>query len=90
MPPEPSQLPLGELARFDFHQLNRLGQAAFAAQMFHHLPVADGLHRESIFRQPALQKLLRFRHQAARKHFVHADGDAMAQIVCGAGQTQNA
>lgn len=28
---KPSQLALGELARFDFHQLNRFGQSAFAA-----------------------------------------------------------
>ncbi len=48
---EPRQLPLGKLPRAAFHQINRFRQTAFAAQMFRHLPVADGLHRRFVLLQ---------------------------------------
>ena len=88
MPAEPRQLPLGKLARADFHQLDGLGQAVFAAQMLDDLPVADGLHGKLIFRQSVFQQLLRLRHEAAPEHCVHADVDAGVQIGGEAGEAE--
>ena len=53
----------------------------FAAQMFHHLPVADGLHGRFVFREAMLEQFAGFVHQPALEHRVHAGIDAGVQIV---------
>ena len=55
MTAEPRELPLGELAGFDFDEFNGCCERMFAAQMLHDLPVADGLQGKFIFCKAVFQ-----------------------------------
>ena len=55
LPPKPSHLAFRELPRPDFHQLDGLGERAFAAQVFRDLAITQGLRRRQVLGQAALQ-----------------------------------
>ncbi len=59
--PEPRHLAAGELPGLRPDKLNRLIQSALAAQVFHHLPVTDGLHCRAVLFEAAGQQRFRFR-----------------------------
>ena len=76
MAAEPGQLALRELAGAALYQVNRLREFPLAAQIFHNLPVTNGLHRGLVLGQALLQQLLCFHDQSSLKHAGHALIDA--------------
>ena len=89
MPAEPGHLAFGELARAHFDQRNGFLQGSFASQIFHHLPVADGLHGGWIFFETARQELLGFCDQAVPEHIINARFDAGMKVSARSGQTND-
>jgi len=88
VPAEPGHLAFGELARAHFDQRESGFKGTIAAQIFHHLPITEGLHGGWIFSQPQGQESFGFGYQAAPKHFIDARLDAGVQVCAGSDQAE--